>query len=62
MYNLTKEERAKLGQLGSEHVKKNYNFKDFENSWIELMDNIVEKYGSWDTRKNYKPWVMKEVS
>jgi len=62
MYNMSKEERDELGRKGAEHVKKNYNFKDFNKKWIELMDSIHERYGSWDTRKSYKSWEMKEIA
>jgi len=62
MYNMSKEERAELGKKGAEHVRKNYNYEDFKNKWIELMDNIHEKYGSWDSRKGYKSWEMKEIA
>ena len=26
------------------------------------MLGIHEKYGSWDTRKNYKPWSVTEIN
>ena len=47
---------------GREHVKKNYNFEQYEKSWAQLMDSIVEKYGSWETRKGYKRWHLLEVA
>jgi len=62
IYNMTPEERAELGRKGAEHVRKNYNFNDFQNRWIELMDSIHDRYGSWDTRKGYKAWEMKEIA
>ena len=27
-----------------------------------LMDDVVEKYGSWDNRKGYKRWHLMEVA
>jgi len=48
--------------LGNEHVNKNYNFEDYENGWIKLMDEIVEKHGSWETRTGYKTWHLLEVA
>ena len=48
--------------LGKEHVNKNYNFEDYENGWIKLMDEIVEKHGSWETRTGYKTWHLLEVA
>tara|TARA_R100000951_G_scaffold106662_2_gene101406 strand:- start:3181 stop:4362 length:1182 start_codon:yes stop_codon:yes gene_type:complete len=62
MYNMAPEEREELGQKGREHVIKNYNFIDFEKKWVELMDNIHEKYGSWENRKGYKAWNFEEVA
>jgi glycosyltransferase involved in cell wall biosynthesis len=61
MYNMPKEEREELGRKGAEHVRKNYNFEDFEKKWVELMDDIHERLGSWDTRKGYKSWTIKEI-
>jgi len=62
MYNMPKEERQKLGAAGREHVLKNYNFADFGQKWVDLMDHIHEKYGSWSTRKEYRPWTFEEVA
>ena len=62
MYSMSEEENRELGKKGSEHVHKNYNFKDFENKWIELMDDIQKNLGSWDTRKDYKAWEVKEIA
>ena len=61
IYEMSKEEREKLGKAGQKHVEKNYNFKDFCNNWVETMDKIHEKYGSWENRKNYKAWTLTEV-
>ena len=59
---MSKEERNELGRKGREHVVKNYNFDDFRNRWIELMDSVSEKHGSWSTRKLHKTWEMKEIA
>jgi len=47
---------------GKRHVRKNYNFQNYEKSWVELIDNVLENYGSWETRKNYKRWHLMEVA
>ena len=47
---------------GRRHIDKNYNFQTFENSWIELMDNIIETHGSWENRTGYKRWHLMEVA
>lgn len=47
--------------LGRQHVKENYSFDRFESEWVKIMDRVHEKYGSWETRKNYVSWVVKEI-
>jgi glycosyltransferase involved in cell wall biosynthesis len=56
LYKAGKEERAKLGKLGRKHVMKNYNFNDFNRSWVELMESIHQRHGSWKNRKNRQNW------
>ena len=62
IYNMSKEEREELGRKGAEHVRKNYNFEDFKNRWIELLDSVHENHGSWENRKGYKTWEVKEIA
>jgi glycosyltransferase involved in cell wall biosynthesis len=62
IYSMSDKEIKELGSKGREHVENNYNFKDYEEKWIKLMDDVYEKYGSWDNRKGYKPWELREVS
>jgi glycosyltransferase involved in cell wall biosynthesis len=61
MYNMPKEDREKMGEMGMEHVNKNYNFVEFENKWIEVLEHVHEKYGSWNNRKEYKRWHIMEI-
>lgn len=56
IYNMTPAERQELGKKGAAHVDKNYNFKNFQDRWVKLMLEVHEKYGSWDSRKNYDCW------
>ena len=60
-FNMTKEERVAMGKRGREHIEKNYNFDTFCKRWDEVMMSVHEKYGSWDNRKNYKPWELREL-
>lgn len=60
IHNMSREERKQLGLKGREHVIKNYNFKDYVTKWDKLMSSVHEKYGSWQTRKNYNSWTLKE--
>ena len=50
------EERQAMGKRGADHVDKNYNFSNFQDRWVNLMLEVHEKYGSWDSRKNYNCW------
>jgi glycosyltransferase involved in cell wall biosynthesis len=61
MYNLSEEERNRLGAAGSQHVEKNYNFNTFTKNWIELIEKIQNDYGSWGNRKKYSSWQLLEV-
>jgi glycosyltransferase involved in cell wall biosynthesis len=61
MYAMSREEREDLGRKGREHVMKNYNFKDYGDRWVSLMEEIHERYGSWENRKEYKAWRMIEL-
>ena len=60
--NIRTKTYKKMVTLGKVHVKQNYSFDAFEKSWIEVMDRVVEEHGSWETRKNYKRWHLKEIA
>jgi len=60
--NLNAKTYKKMSILGREHVKKNYNFEDYEKGWVTVMDEIVEKHGSWETRHGYRRWHLLEVA
>lgn len=62
MYNMSEEERKQMGLAGLEHVNQNYNFNSYEESWVDLLDDTYEKYGSWENRKGYKVWHLKEIA
>jgi len=55
-YNLKKKDRLALGSAGRAHVEKNYGFTEYKHKWVELMLKAHDDCGSWETRKNYKPW------
>ena len=42
-------------------IKKNYNFKNFEEQWVSEMLKINETYGSWENRKEYNGITFKEL-
>ncbi len=60
-YNKTEQQRQELGRKGREHVMTNYSMETFSKQWQELIEEVVEEFGSWDTRKNYKRWELLEV-
>ena len=62
IYEMPKEEREELGRKGRIHVMNNYNFENYGKQWDETFFHIYEKYGSWNTRKNYKSWEMIEIN
>ena len=51
-----------MSKAGMQHVNENYNFEQYEKMWVETMDEIVEKHGSWDTRVGYERWHLLEVA
>jgi len=61
MVEMSKEDRAALGEKGIEHVKKNYSFEDFEETWVDFMDKVIKENGSWGDRKKYNKWTLKEL-
>jgi glycosyltransferase involved in cell wall biosynthesis len=60
--NVSKKAYNNMAAGGLKHVKENYSFTAFKENWVKLMDDIVERHGSWDTRKNYQRWHLLEVA
>ena len=54
------EERKRLGQLGHNHVVRNYNSKDVAESWEKALTNIYKTKGSWKSRK-HQNWEIIEL-
>jgi len=61
IYNMSKEEREAMGSLGLEHVNKNYKFENYTSRWKEIISDVYERCGSWETRTGYKTWHFEEV-
>ena len=57
---MSPEERTRLGQLGHNHVVRNYNSKDFSDSWEKALTNIYKTKGSWKNRK-HQNWEIIEL-
>lgn len=62
MYNMSDTERKALGAAGREHLNKNYNMKTLMNKWDELFTKIYNERGSWENRKGYNRWTLKEIA
>ena len=62
IYEMKREERNSLGAAGRQHVLKNYNFEDYKKKWVDLIDDVHKRHGSWENRKNYSPWTLKRVN
>ena len=60
-YKMSPEARTQLGHAGREHILKSYSFENYQNEWENILFNAHERYGSWETRKNYKCWRSEEV-
>ena len=52
----------KISAAGIKHVENNFNFENYTKGWIETMDEIVEKHGSWESRKGYEKGHLLEVA
>ena len=62
IYNISNTERRKMGLLGRKHVEKNYSFDNFNKTWVNFIDSIIDENGSWETRKNYNGIRFLEVA
>ena len=60
--NVSAKAYKKMSIQGREHVNSNYSFAKFKENWINCMDTIIEKHGSWENRKIYKKWHLMEVA
>lgn len=61
MMSMSVEKRKKMGEKGRKHVTTNYGFDSFNKKWVEVMDEVIENCGSWDSRKNHERWSLQEV-
>ena len=61
IYNMNRDDRKNLGNLGREHVMNNYSLEKYCKSWDKFFTELHDENGSWDTRKNYKSWEIKAI-
>ena len=62
IHEMSREERKALGERGRQHVLKNYGYDEYCDKWVEIIDGVCEKNGSWEDRKNYNSWSLTKVS
>jgi starch synthase len=62
MYEMSAEDRKKLGAEGRQHVLDNYSFEDYKKNWIEVIDRVYEEHGSWENRKKYQSWQLIKIA
>tara|TARA_R100000988_G_scaffold89107_1_gene52434 strand:- start:654 stop:1928 length:1275 start_codon:yes stop_codon:yes gene_type:complete len=61
IYRMTPEERDNLGKAGRQHVEKNYAFESYQKFWVDYLQDLHHRLGSWDSRKNYTRWETIEI-
>ena len=59
LYEMSPEERTKIGAAGRAWTLDKFSFDNFINSWDELLTNIHETDGSWETRENYQAYEVR---
>ena len=60
-YNMSSEERAEMGAKGRKHVLDNYSMSKYAGLWYETLNKLIEEEGSWENRKNYQSWELREI-
>jgi glycosyltransferase involved in cell wall biosynthesis len=60
-YNMSQQEKESLGKKGRKHVLENYSLSQYSSMWYNLFSDVIENHGSWDSRKNYVSWKLKEI-
>jgi glycosyltransferase involved in cell wall biosynthesis len=61
MYYMDESKRRRLGSAARQHVMNNYNFDNYKSRWVKILEELYEKNGSWNNRKNYSSWELLEV-
>lgn len=59
LYEMSPTDRAQLGADGCAWVQERFGFSDYAKKWDDLMTEVHEKFGSWDTRKGYNRFEMR---
>ena len=56
LYNMSPEDRAMMGIAGRQWTQKQFNFNNYVTQWDDLLTDLHDNAGSWDTREGYKPY------
>jgi hypothetical protein len=59
---MSRKERKELGLKGRQHILKNYNKDELLKKWDDLLTKVYNERGSWENRKQYQRWSIKEVA
>ena len=51
-----------MAAAGKRHVQNNYNFDKYLTQWNDILTDVNESGGSWETRKNYSSWTLEEIT
>jgi glycosyltransferase involved in cell wall biosynthesis len=62
IYKMSRKERKELGLKGRQHILKNYNKDELLKKWDDLLTKVYNERGSWENRKQYQRWSIKEVA
>jgi len=60
--NISPKAYKKMSIKGREHISTNYSFQTYKDNWVNLIDDVLERHGSWENRKLYNRWHFMEVA
>ena len=61
MYEMSESDRKELGAQARQWSLDGFGFDTMIEKWDEVLTGVYEKYGSWDTRQNYKSYRFGEI-
>lgn len=61
MFNMGDDARSELGRKGRKHLEENYNLEVLMKKWDEIFTKVYNERGSWQDRKAYNRWELKEI-
>ena len=62
MYEMSKEDRDKLGMAGRDHVIKNYSFDKYQKGWVSIMDDVYNRMDLGSKERNYTAWELISIN